>query len=92
MAADGLAAGIRANALNPGTVDTPWVARLLADADDSGADRRALEARQPLGRLVTTAEVVHSVVYLASPAAAAITGTVVAVDGGLQTLRVPATP
>jgi NAD(P)-dependent dehydrogenase (short-subunit alcohol dehydrogenase family) len=90
MAADGLAAGIRVNAVNPGTVDTPWVARLLADSPDPGSRRRSLEARQPLGRLVTTEEVVHAIVYLASPAAAAITGTALAVDGGLQTLRVPA--
>jgi NAD(P)-dependent dehydrogenase (short-subunit alcohol dehydrogenase family) len=37
MAADHLAEGIRVNCVNPGTVDTPWVRRLLAAADDPNA-------------------------------------------------------
>ena len=67
MAADGLAEGIRVNAVNPGTADTPWVARLLDAADDPVAERAALAARQPHGRLVTADEVAQVVVYLASP-------------------------
>ncbi|NYI04223.1 SDR family NAD(P)-dependent oxidoreductase [Allostreptomyces psammosilenae] len=87
MAADHLADGIRVNCVNPGTVDTPWVGRLLAAADDPAAERAALEARQPHGRLVTAAEVAGAVCYLAGPASASTTGTALAVDGGMQGLR-----
>ncbi len=88
MAADHLADGIRVNCVNPGTVDTPWVGRLLAAAPDPAAERAALEARQPMGRLVAPEEVAEAIAYLASPAATATTGTVLAVDGGMQGLRV----
>jgi 2-keto-3-deoxy-L-fuconate dehydrogenase len=87
MAADHLAEGIRVNCVNPGTADTPWVGRLLAKAADPAAERAALEARQPTGRLVTADEVAAAIAYLASPAAAATTGTSLAVDGGMQGLR-----
>jgi 2-keto-3-deoxy-L-fuconate dehydrogenase len=87
MAADHLADGIRVNCVNPGTADTPWIGRLLAAAPDPARERAALEARQPMGRLVSADEVAHAIAYLASPAAAATTGTVLAVDGGMQGLR-----
>ena len=89
MAADLATAGIRVNCVCPATVDTPWVARLLARADDPAAERRRLEARQPLGRLVTADEVAAAVRYLASPAAASVTGAALAVDGGMYGLRPP---
>ena len=57
MAADHLAEGIRVNCVHPGTADTPWVGRLLEKADDPAAERAALEARQPHGRLVSADEV-----------------------------------
>ena len=53
MAADHLHEGIRVNCVNPGTADTPWIARLLDTSADPAAERAALEARQPSGRLVT---------------------------------------
>ncbi|MFG3028494.1 SDR family NAD(P)-dependent oxidoreductase [Streptomyces sp. NPDC048253] len=87
MAADHVREGIRVNCVNPGTADTPWVARLLDAADDPEAERAALHARQPMGRLVTADEVAAAIVYLASPAAASVTGTALAVDGGMQGLR-----
>jgi 2-keto-3-deoxy-L-fuconate dehydrogenase len=87
MAADHLDDGIRVNCVNPGTADTPWVQRLLDAADDPAAERAALEARQPIRRLVSAREVAEAIVYLASPAAASTTGTSLGVDGGLQTLR-----
>ncbi|MFF3752693.1 SDR family NAD(P)-dependent oxidoreductase [Streptomyces sp. NPDC002018] len=87
MAADHVREGIRVNCVNPGTADTPWVGRLLDQAADPEAERAALEARQPTGRLVAAAEVAAAVAYLASPAAAAVTGTALAVDGGMQGLR-----
>jgi NAD(P)-dependent dehydrogenase (short-subunit alcohol dehydrogenase family) len=87
MAADHVGEGIRVNCVTPGTADTPWVGRLLDAADDPEAERAALEARQPMGRLVTAAEVAEAIAYLASPAAASTTGTVLPVDGGMQGLR-----
>ena len=87
MAADHLRAGIRVNAVSPGTADTPWVARLLEAAPDPAHERTQLEARQPHGRLVAPEEVAHAVAYLASPRASSTTGISLAVDGGMQELR-----
>ncbi len=87
MAADHLREGIRVNAVNPGTADTPWVGRLLDSADDPAAERAALQARQPHGRLVSPDEVAGAVAYLASPRSGSTTGTSIAVDGGMQDLR-----
>lgn len=87
MAADLLPEGIRVNAVNPGTADTPWIARLLATAPDPVAERAALEARQPHGRLVSATEVAAAIVYLASPSSGSTTGTALAVDGGMAGLR-----
>jgi 2-keto-3-deoxy-L-fuconate dehydrogenase len=87
MAVDHLGEGIRVNCVNPGTVDTPWVGRLLDAAADPVTERRALARRQPIGRLVTAGEVAEAIAYLASPAAASTTGTALTVDGGMQGLR-----
>jgi 2-keto-3-deoxy-L-fuconate dehydrogenase len=87
MAADHVREGIRVNCVAPGTVDTPWVRRLLAQAPDEQAELAALRARQPSGRLVSAEEVAAAIAYLASPLAAATVGSVLAVDGGMQGLR-----
>ncbi|MET7662045.1 SDR family oxidoreductase [Streptomyces sp. NPDC005463] len=87
MAADHVREGVRVNCVNPGTVDTPWVGRLLSAAPDPAAERAALASRQPTGRLVSAAEVAGAVAYLASPLSGATTGTALAVDGGMQGLR-----
>ena len=87
MAADHLREGIRVNAVNPGTADTPWVGRLLDAAADPEAERAALNARQPHGRLVSPDEVAGAVLYLVSPASGSTTGTFIEVDGGMAQLR-----
>ncbi len=87
MAADHVREGIRVNCVNPGTADTPWVQRLLDRADDPAAERAALEARQPTGRLVSADEVAHAICHLASPLSAATTGVAFSVDGGMYGLR-----
>jgi NAD(P)-dependent dehydrogenase (short-subunit alcohol dehydrogenase family) len=89
MAADYVKENIRVNCVAPGTADTPWVKGLLAAAKDPEAERAALEARQPMGRLVSSAEVASAILYLASPRQSSTTGTVLAVDGGMQGLRLP---
>jgi 2-keto-3-deoxy-L-fuconate dehydrogenase len=92
MAADHIGEGIRVNCVNPGTADTPWVSRLLDQADDPLAERAALEGRQPLGRLVSADEVAAGIAYLASPLAASVTGTALAIDGGMAGLRIRPRP
>ena len=87
MAADHVYEGIRVNCVNPGTADTPWVGRLLDQADDPAAERAALNQRQPMGRLVTADEVAAGIAYLASPLASSVTGTALAIDGGMAGLR-----
>ena len=87
MAADHVREHIRVNCVTPGTADTPWVQRLLDAAQDPVAERAALEARQPAGRLVSAGEVAAAIAYLASPLASATTGTALAVDGGMAGLR-----
>jgi 2-keto-3-deoxy-L-fuconate dehydrogenase len=87
MAADHLRDGIRVNCVSPGTADTPWIDRLLAKAPDPAAERVALMARQPTGRLVSPEEVAAAIVYLASPMAGSCTGINLTVDGGLLGLR-----
>ncbi|WP_205328434.1 SDR family NAD(P)-dependent oxidoreductase [Glycomyces sp. YM15] len=88
MAADHVAEGIRVNCVSPGTADTPWVQRLLEQAEDPAAERARLEARQPTGRLVSPEEVAAAIVYLADPHNKSLTGTSLAVDGGLAGLRI----
>ena len=87
MAADHLRESIRVNCVSPGTADTPWISRLLEKADDPAAERAALNARQPHGRLVSADEVADAVAYLASPRSGSTTGVSLSVDGGLQNLR-----
>jgi len=89
MAADSVKEKIRVNCVNPGTADTPWVARLLSQAKDPVAEREYLEARQPLGRLVSADEVANAILYLANPRQGSTTGTILAVDGGMHGLRLP---
>ena len=88
MAADLIHEEIRVNCVNPGTADTPWVARLLGLSADPSAERAALEQRQPSGRLVTAEEVASAICFLASPGQRSTTGAVLAVDGGMNGLRV----
>jgi NAD(P)-dependent dehydrogenase (short-subunit alcohol dehydrogenase family) len=69
--------GVRVNAVAPGAVDTAMA------RDRSEADREALAAEIPLGRLGSPADVAGACVFLASDLAAYVTGDVLVVDGGL---------
>ena len=88
MAADFLPDRIRVNCVNPGTADTPWVTRLLDQASDPESERIGLERRQPSGRLVSPDEVASAICFLVHPDQAVVTGTVLAVDGGMHALQV----
>lgn len=87
MAADYVREGIRVNCINPGTADTPWVDRLLAKSNEPEIEKAHLNARQPLGRMVTAEEVASAILFLADPAQGSTTGTILAVDGGMHGLR-----
>ncbi|MDQ2897138.1 MAG: SDR family oxidoreductase [Actinomycetota bacterium] len=80
LAVDHVGDGIRVNAVCPGTVDSPWVRRLVEEAGES---LDALRARQPMGRLGTPEEIAAATLYLASDAAAFATGSALVIDGGL---------
>ncbi len=80
MAVDHVGAGVRVNCVCPGTVDSPWVRRLV---EEVGESLDALRARQPMGRLGTPEEVARAALYLASEEASFATGTVLTLDGGL---------
>src|SRR5207244_3321356 len=75
--------GVRCNCICPGTVDSPWIGRLLQDSGDPASARASLVARQPVGRLGTPEEIARAALYLASDDAAFVTGTALVIDGGL---------
>lgn len=76
------------NCVNPGTVSTPFVDRMLARFDDPVAERVALNARQATGRMITPEEVAAMVAFLAGPHSGSTTGASFAVDGGMSGLRI----
>lgn len=80
LAVDHVGDGVRVNCICPGTVDSPWVRRLVEDAGES---LDALRARQPMGRLGTPDEVAEMALYLTEDASAFVTGSVLVIDGGL---------
>ena len=87
VAADFIARGIRCNAICPGTVESPSLQeRIGAQAQASGQTieqvHAAFVARQPIGRVGTTAEIAALAVYLASDEAGFTTGTAQIIDGG----------
>lgn len=87
MQADLLHEGIRVNCVSPGTVDTPFIARLIEQAPDPAAQRQVYNDRQPTGFMVSAEEVARAVLYLAHPEAKSTVGTVIDVDGGMASLR-----
>jgi NAD(P)-dependent dehydrogenase (short-subunit alcohol dehydrogenase family) len=87
MATDHVHEGIRVNCVAPGTVSTAFVDRLLQNFADPVAEHAAMDARQAIGRMIVPLEVAGAIVYLASPANAATTGTSLDVDGGVTHLR-----
>jgi NAD(P)-dependent dehydrogenase (short-subunit alcohol dehydrogenase family) len=77
-----LAPDIRVNAVAPGAMDTPFLHRLLQSSDDPAGLAAAIAADHPLQRIASADEVAHTIVFLASGAAAFVTGAILPVDGG----------
>jgi 2-keto-3-deoxy-L-fuconate dehydrogenase len=84
VARDYAAAGVRCNAISPGTVDTPSLHDRMAATGDAEAARRAFIARQLNGRLGTPEEVAAVAVLLASDEARFMTGANIVIDGGMS--------
>lgn len=82
VAVDYVGAGIRCNAICPGTVDTPSLGQRIAASDDPVGARREFIARQPMQRLGTADEIASLAVYLASDESSYTTGTIHVIDGG----------
>ncbi|MHB1570417.1 MAG: SDR family NAD(P)-dependent oxidoreductase [Solirubrobacteraceae bacterium] len=76
--------GVRVNCVCPAFTETPLVERWIADAEDRDAARRALAAAQPLGRIADPAEIAGVIAFIASDESRFVTGTAVAVDGGVS--------
>jgi meso-butanediol dehydrogenase/(S,S)-butanediol dehydrogenase/diacetyl reductase len=75
--------GIRCNALLPGTVDSPWIGKIVAQQADPEGQRRLMAARQPIGRMGRPEEIALAALYLCSDESAYVTGTGLVIDGGL---------
>jgi 2-keto-3-deoxy-L-fuconate dehydrogenase len=82
IAADFVSKGIRANAICPGTVESPSLDQRLRDTGDYEAAKAAFIARQPIGRIGRPEEIAALVVYLASDESSYTTGVAHVIDGG----------
>jgi len=82
-AIDHVGEGVRVNCIAPGTVDTPWVARITSGYDDPEEARANMQARQPHGRFVTPEEISAMAAYLAADESASVIGACMIVDGGV---------
>ena len=83
IALDFVKENIRANAICPGTVNTPWIERITQDYENPAEARELMRQRQPLGRLGEPEEIAQAAIYLASDESKFITGTTLVIDGGL---------
>lgn len=82
MALDHSHEGIRVNCICPGRVETPFVKARIAEYPDPEKAYREMSATQLTGRMLSPEEIAAAAIYLASDAAASITGTALVIDGG----------
>jgi meso-butanediol dehydrogenase/(S,S)-butanediol dehydrogenase/diacetyl reductase len=83
IAIDHVGDNIRCNAIAPGTIDTPYFDDILKKSADPDGTRKALAARQLLGRLGTPEEIAAGILFLASDESRFATGTILTLDGGM---------
>jgi NAD(P)-dependent dehydrogenase (short-subunit alcohol dehydrogenase family) len=84
VAVDYIGQNIRINAICPGTVDSPWIQKILSAQPDPVAERQRMVERQPMGRMGEPAEIAKAALYLACDDSAFVTGTALIIDGGLM--------
>jgi 2-keto-3-deoxy-L-fuconate dehydrogenase len=82
IALDHASQGIRANAICPGRVETPFVKKRIAEYPDPVKAYAEMAATQAIGRMGTPEEIAAATLYLASDEAAFVTGTAFEIDGG----------
>nr|WP_119611829.1 SDR family oxidoreductase [Streptomyces acidiscabies] len=82
MAVDHIGQGIRVNAVAPGTVNSPYFAKMLAESPDPESLRASLDGRAPVGRMAEPEEIADAIVWLASEESGFVVGSVLTVDGG----------
>ena len=83
MALDHAREGVRVNAVCPGSVDTEMIHAAWEKFGDVEQARRLWSEKHPVGRIAQPEEVARTILFLASDDASFITGTALAVDGGL---------
>jgi NAD(P)-dependent dehydrogenase (short-subunit alcohol dehydrogenase family) len=84
IAADYAAQGIRCNAICPGTVETEWISKILANSPDPEGTRAAMAARQLDGRMGSPEEVAEGVAFLVDDMGRFMNGAALVMDGGLS--------
>ena len=82
MALDHARDGVRINCICPGRVETPFVAKRLAEYPDPEQARREMTASQPVGRMGRPGEIAAAALYLAGDESAFVTGSALMIDGG----------
>jgi NAD(P)-dependent dehydrogenase (short-subunit alcohol dehydrogenase family) len=84
IAADYAGQGIRCNAICPGTVETEWIGKILANSPDPEGTRAAMAARQLDGRMGSPEEVAEGVAFLVHDGGRFMNGAALVMDGGLS--------
>lgn len=83
IAADHAGQGIRVNAVCPGTVDSPWIGKILAGNPDPVGTRATMEQRQLDGRMGTPEEVAEWIAFISGDAGRFMNGASLIIDGGM---------
>ncbi|MBM6593598.1 SDR family NAD(P)-dependent oxidoreductase [Microvirga pudoricolor] len=87
LAAELAPSNVRVNCVCPGTVQTPWIERLVGEEDGADAKLAGMRARQALNRIGEPSEIAATIAFLLSDEASFITGSIIMADGGMLAVR-----